>query len=56
MFPIGWDKSYCLKFLEEYETVHFYGDKCEKGGNDYELYIHPRAKGHAVTDYKDTIK
>ena len=23
----GWDKTYCLQFLEEFETVHFFGDK-----------------------------
>jgi phosphomannomutase len=26
-FPIGWDKTYCLKFLEEYDNIIFFGDK-----------------------------
>ena len=28
-FPTGWDKRYCLQFVEEdkYETIHFFGDK-----------------------------
>lgn len=26
-FPIGWDKTYCLQFLEEYDNVFFFGDK-----------------------------
>lgn len=23
----GWDKTYCLRFIPEFETVHFFGDK-----------------------------
>ncbi len=23
----GWDKTYCLQFLKEFDTVHFFGDK-----------------------------
>jgi len=26
-FPIGWDKTYCLQFLNEYDNVFFFGDK-----------------------------
>jgi len=26
-FPIGWDKTYCLQFLEEYDNIFFFGDK-----------------------------
>ena len=25
--PKGWDKTYCLQFLKDYETIHFFGDK-----------------------------
>ena len=29
VFPIGWDKSFCLRFIEgKYDEVHFWGDKC----------------------------
>ena len=29
VFPLGWDKSFCLKFIEgKYDEVHFFGDKC----------------------------
>merc|ERR1711934_837811 len=38
VFPEGWDKTYCLKFVEEFEVVHFFGDKTFEGGNDYEIY------------------
>jgi phosphomannomutase len=57
VFPNGWDKSFCLKFLDEadYDEIHFFGDKTFKGGNDYELFIHPRIKGHTVTSPDDTM-
>ena len=25
--PKGWDKTYCLQFLKEYDEIHFFGDK-----------------------------
>ena len=29
VFPEGWDKTFCLKFLEgKYDEIHFFGDKC----------------------------
>jgi phosphomannomutase len=38
VFPTGWDKTYCLKFLEQnnFKEIHFFGDKTYKGGNDHE--------------------
>merc|ERR1712083_639478 len=27
VFPKGWDKTFCLRYLEEFESVHFFGDK-----------------------------
>ena len=28
VFPMGWDKSFCLKFIEnDYDEIHFWGDK-----------------------------
>ena len=29
VFPTGWDKTYCLRHVEdeEFEEVHFFGDK-----------------------------
>uniref|UniRef100_A0A914Y1F1 Phosphomannomutase n=1 Tax=Panagrolaimus superbus TaxID=310955 RepID=A0A914Y1F1_9BILA len=56
VFPVGWDKTYCLKYLNsEYDTIHFFGDKTMSGGNDYEIYEHPRTIGHTVTNPEDTI-
>jgi len=55
IFPKGWDKTYCLQFLKQYEKIHFFGDKTHKGGNDYEIYIDDRIIGHNVTNPLDTI-
>lgn len=65
VFPKGWDKTYCLGHLEkeakkeggiEYTTVHFFGDKTFKGGNDFEIYEDSRTTGHSVTGPEDTMK
>ena len=56
VFPKGWDKTYCLDFIEgKYEEIHFFGDKTDKGGNDYEIYQDSRVIGHKVAKYQDTI-
>ena len=56
VFPTGWDKTYCLKFIEpsEYDEIHFFGDKTFAGGNDYEIFTHGRTIGHTVTSPEDT--
>ena len=57
VFPEGWDKSFCLKFIEkEYDEIHFFGDKCFEGGNDFEIYLDERTVGHKVETPTDTIK
>ena len=39
-----------------YTTIHFFGDKTYKGGNDYEIFEDPRTVGHTVTSPEDTAK
>ncbi|CAG8443515.1 4117_t:CDS:2 [Diversispora eburnea] len=58
VFPTGWDKTYCLKHVgtEGFKTIHFFGDKTYKGGNDYEIYVHPLVTGHSVNNPNDTIR
>ncbi|OCK73487.1 eukaryotic phosphomannomutase [Lepidopterella palustris CBS 459.81] len=65
VFPTGWDKTYCLQHLEndakqpggiKYKTIHFFGDKTFKGGNDYEIFTDSRTTGHAVKSPEDTIR
>ncbi|XP_077301452.1 uncharacterized protein LOC143922051 [Arctopsyche grandis] len=55
IFPKGWDKTYCLKFIKQ-KKIFFFGDKTEQGGNDYELFNHPAVIGVKVKDPQDTIK
>ncbi|CCW60058.1 unnamed protein product [Phytomonas sp. EM1] len=56
VYPKGWDKTYCLQFIEkEFDEIHFFGDKTSEGGNDYEIYTDSRTIGHAVKSYKDTL-
>jgi len=56
VFPTGWDKTYSLKFLaeEEFDEIHFFGDKTFEGGNDYEIFSHERTIGHTVISPDDT--
>ncbi|KAI0788776.1 eukaryotic phosphomannomutase [Abortiporus biennis] len=58
VFPKGWDKTYCLRHVEDeqWDEIHFFGDKTYEGGNDYEIYTDPRTIGHSVTSPTDTIR
>jgi phosphomannomutase len=56
VFPSGWDKTYCLRYLKEFDEVYFYGDKTMPGGNDYEIFTHPDVKGHTVVSPEDTMR
>lgn len=56
--PCGWDKTFCLRFLPEGEfpVIHFFGDKTQAGGGDFELYEHPRTIGYTVRDAAHTLQ
>lgn len=58
VFPKGWDKTYCLRYLKDYDEVFFFGDKTEVGGNDHEIYEELKKKGRAfsVKSFHETIK
>lgn len=58
VFPVGWDKTYCLQFIQKggYKTIHFFGDKTDSGGNDHEIFEDARTIGHKVSSPEDTIK
>lgn len=38
IYPKGWDKTYVMNHLVEYDPIVFVGDKCDGSGNDRELY------------------
>lgn len=59
VFPHGWDKTYCLQHVTRetsFKQIHFFGDKTDPGGNDYEIYNDSRVIGHKVTSPADTKK
>lgn len=57
IFPEGWDKTYCLQFVEDkYDHIYFLGDRTDLGGNDYEIYIDKRVTGFKVENYQHTIQ
>jgi len=58
VFPHGWDKTYSLKHVadEEFEEIHFVGDKTQPGGNDYEIFADSRTIGHSVEGPAHTIR
>ena len=57
VMPKGWDKTYCLQFLENvYDKIYFFGDKTYEGGNDHEIYNDSRTVGHSVTSPDHTLQ
>ena len=58
VYPIGWDKRYCLRFLEKlYDNIIFFGDKGYYGGNDYEIITDDRiTRGVRVKNPEETIE
>ena len=56
VFPKGWDKTYCLQFLEGFDEIHFFGDKTYPGGNDHEIYEDERVIGHTVANPQETLE
>jgi phosphomannomutase len=57
VFPRGWDKTFCLQFIEkEFSEIHFFGDKTYLGGNDHEIFESDKTIGHTVTSPDDTIR
>mgnify|MGYP001162266494 FL=1 len=55
--PEGADKSQVLRDFSEDDEIHFFGDRMERGGNDYTLSEAVKERGgksHHVKDYKET--
>lgn len=56
VFPLGWDKTYCLQFVrDKFKEIHFFGDKTSPGGNDFEIYTADGVKGHSVKSWQETV-
>jgi len=60
IYPKGWDKTYVINHLSDYEDILFIGDKCNPGGNDHAIYtLLKDGKGtqsYSVESPEDTIK
>ena len=57
--PLGSDKSQILRDFSENDELHFFGDRIEKGGNDYTLSQSIKKMGgvtYSVNTWKDTFK
>jgi phosphomannomutase len=54
-FIQGWDKRFCLQHFDESDEIHFFGDRTDLGGNDYEIFQDSRTVGHTVTGPEDTM-
>ena len=56
IYPTGKDKSQILSSFPDHDTLHFFGDKMEPGGNDYPLGSKLKYPSRAtqVRDWKHT--
>ena len=55
--PVGSDKSQILRDFSKDDEIHFFGDRMEKGGNDYSLGEAVKKMGgypHLVKNWEDT--
>jgi len=59
IYPLGWDKTYPLvetEYFNDYEKIYFIGDRCERNGNDYEIYEYYRTISHKTTGVEHTCE
>ncbi|MBC8410967.1 MAG: HAD-IIB family hydrolase [Rhodobacteraceae bacterium] len=58
IYPTGWDKTYVMNHLDDYENILFVGDKCQDGGNDKALYdlLKPAGCSYETIDPNTTIE
>ena len=42
--------------FDDYDKIYFIGDRCERNGNDYELYQHYRTEAYKTTSTDHTIE
>ena len=57
IYPIGWDKTYSLKHLDN-QKAWFIGDSCSLGGNDWDIYteLNKHNRAYATTCPEKTIE
>lgn len=58
IYPNEYDKTQVLDVItkEKYDEIHYFGDKYEPNGNDYNIITHKNVIGHCVNNPEDTIE
>jgi phosphomannomutase len=54
VYPTGFNKTRCLKYVNSYDKIYFIGDSVQPGGNDYELYVDPGVTGIHTSGFQQT--
>ena len=54
IYPKGKDKAQIMEDFEDSDTIHFFGDRMDKDGNDYSLSL-KADKTYPVKTWKDTF-
>lgn len=39
VYPVGWDKTFCLQYLRGFDQIHFFGNKTEPVNNSSTLWL-----------------
>lgn len=55
IYPRGWDKTYSLRYFEEYKRL-FIGDRCKENGNDHSIYEACKPYAWETTGPEETIR
>lgn len=58
IYPTGWDKTFPLEstdYFNDYQ-IYFVGDRCSAGGNDREIFLHPRTTAKETSSPEHTIE
>ena len=57
-FPNGWDKTFCLQYLSEFDTIHFFGDKTDVVSRSLHWIIYCHHSVPCITDlfHKDCLR
>lgn len=57
IYPTEYDKVQVLEHLtDKYQDIHYFGDKYNENGNDYNIINNKRVIGHKVDNVNDTIE
>ncbi len=56
VYPKEYDKVQVIEYVkDDYDEIHYFGDKYEEDGNDFHLLHHHLIIGHNVNNVSDTI-